>query len=82
MQNNKLTALGIPSMSIEVDKPGFRYPPLAREYGFMDPVNTMQTTSPCECQSLSNGVATGVGIAVGVSLVAGTLWGISKLIRK
>lgn len=70
------------STSIEVDKPGFMYPSVAREYGFMDPVNTMQTTSPCECKSLSNGVATGVGIAVGVGITAGAVWGILRILKR
>lgn len=79
---NKLEALGIPRMSIEVDKPGFMFPPVARKYGFMDPVNTMQEIQPCECRSFSNGVATGVGVVLGVSLAAGTLWGISRILKR
>ncbi len=69
-------------MSTEYDKPGFRYPPIARDYGFMGDVNTMQALPTCECKSLSSGVATGVGIAVGVGLVAGTAWGILKLLKR
>lgn len=68
-------------MSIEVDKPGFQFPHTARKYGFMDPVETMQT-NPCECNSLPNGVSNGIGIAVGFGLVAGTIWGISKLLKR
>jgi len=78
MQNNYRSQ----GMSVEGQKPGFQYPAIAREYGFMDPVNTMQTTSPCECKSLSNGVATGVGIAVGTGLVLGTVWGIRRLLKR
>lgn len=68
-------------MSIEYEKPGFIYPPIARGYGFMGDVNTMQTLPTCECQSLSSGVATGVGIAVGVGVVAGVAWGIWKFLK-
>ncbi len=70
------------NMSIEGQKPGFQYPGIAREYGFMNPVNTMQTSPPCECKSVSSGVATGVGIAVGFGLAAGTVWGILKLLKR
>lgn len=69
------------TMPIEVDKPGFMFPPIARKYEFMDPVNTMET-QPCDCKSLSNGVATGVGVAVGVGLVAGATWGILKILKR
>lgn len=80
MQNNDVINR-VHATSIEVDKPGFQYSPVARKYGFMDPVNTMDA-SPCDCKSLSNGVATGVGIAVGVGLVAGTAWSIFKLLKR
>ncbi len=73
--------MAIRATGIEVDKPGFQYPPTARQYGFMNPVNTMET-QPCECKSLSNGVAEGVGIAVGVGLVAGATWGILKILKR
>lgn len=80
MQNNENVRARV--MSIEEDKPGFTYPPIARKYEFMAPVNTMQATQPCECKSLSSGVATGVGIAVGAGLVVGTAWGIFKLLKR
>ncbi len=69
-------------MSVEDDKPGFQYPYIARKFGFMAPVETMQTTPSCECRSLSNGVATGVGIAVGMGAVAGAAYAVLKLLKR
>ncbi len=69
-------------MSVEGDKPGFQYPSIARKFGFMNPVDTMQTTPTCECKSLSSGVATGVGIAVGAGIVAGATYAILKLFKR
>lgn len=81
MMQNKNMALRAPVMSIEESKPGFQYPDIARNYGFMNPVDTMQT-QPCDCKSLLSGVATGVGIVLGAGLVAGAAWGIFKLLKR
>ena len=71
-------------MSTEYDKPGFRYPPIARGYGFMGDVNTMQELPTCipTCPTFTSGIGHGAGLAIGVGVVAGVAVGLIALFRK
>lgn len=47
----------------------------------MNEINTMQTT-PCECQSFSNGFATGAGIVAGVAVTGAALAVLIYIMKK
>lgn len=66
-------------MSIEGDKPGFIYPPVARKYGFM--ADTMQA-QPCPCPSFGSAVVRGAGLAVGIGFVTALAAGAIYLSRR